>query len=107
MAVKFKFHQKLYLSESMEEKNLGKIKRKLRTRLLFADVYLIVPAGNPLDQLDILDARQLVQSHYKGKTFLVVGLASDYTEALQVIERMVQDCLRERGDCKLREYLVC
>ena len=107
MAVNFIFHKKLYFSEGMEDKKLDKIKRKLRSKPFLADVHLIMPAANPKDQLDILDARQLIQSHYKGKTFLVVGIASGYGEALQLIERMVQDCLRERGDCNLREYLEC
>lgn len=107
MAVKFEFHKRLYLSESMEEKKLDKIKRRLRSKPLLANVHLIMPAGNPMDQLDIMDARQLVQPYYAGKSFLVVGIAADHGEALQLLERMVQDCLRERGDCNLREYLEC
>lgn len=107
MAVKFEFHKRLYVSESMEDKKLDKIKRKLRSKPLLANVHLIVPAGNPKDQLDILDARQFAQYYYAKKTFLVVGIADSQGEALHLVERMVQDCLRERGDCNLREYLEC
>lgn len=107
MSVKFEFRKSLYVSEGMEDKKLDKIKRKLCSKPLLANVHLIVPAGNPKDQLDILDARQLVQPYYAKKSLLVVGIASGYEEALLLIERMVQDCLRDRGDCNLREYLEC
>lgn len=107
MVKKITFHSRIYLGESIVEKKLDKLKKRLEKKPLLSNVYLIVPAGNPEDQLDIFDAKQLVQPFYRGRQFLVVGIAADYQEALQVVEQMVQDCLRERGDCKLREYLLC
>lgn len=107
MVKRLKFHEKLYLSESISEKKLDRLKRKLEKKPLLANVYLIVPAGNPDDQLDIFDARQLAQPYYRERSFTVVGMASGYVEALQLIEQMAQDCMRERGDCRLREYLAC
>lgn len=107
MVKKIKFYDKLYLSEIISEKNLGKLKRKLEKKPILANVYLIVPASNPEDQLDIFDAKQLTQSYYKDTCFTVIGIAADYDEALQLVEQIVQECLNERGDCKLREYLSC
>lgn len=107
MAKKFTFHDRLYLGESIMEKKLDKLKKRLEKNPLLSNVYLIVPAGNPEDQLDIFDAKQLVQPFYRDKSFLVLGIAGDYREALLVVERIVQDCLKERGDCKLREYFLC
>lgn len=104
---KMTFHERLYLGESIPPKKLEKIKKRLCKRPLLSGVYLIVPAHNPNDQLDIFDARQLVQPHYENESFYILGIAADYNEALQLIERMVQDCLRDRGDCRLREYLLC
>lgn len=101
------FREKLYLGESIEEKKLDKLKRKLRVHPALANVYLVVPARNPKDQLDIFNARQLVQTFYKNEAFHVLGIAGDYSEALLLIERMVQDCLKDRGDCNVREYLLC
>lgn len=107
MVKRLTFHDKLYLSESIAEKKLDKIKKTLEKKPLLANVYLIVPASNPDDQLEIFDAKQLVQSFYRNSTFLIIGIAADYTEALQLVEQIVRECLRERGDCKLREYLSC
>lgn len=107
MAAKFTFHPNLYLSEGITHKKLDKIKWMLKRRPLFANVYLIVPAHNPMDQLDIFDARELIQPHYKKSFIYVIGIASSQAEAILLVEKMVTECLKARGDCKLREYLSC
>lgn len=101
---KFSYHPRLYLSDDIDQKRLGQIKRRLRHSPLLADVYLIVPAQNQADQLEFWDARQLAQGYYKEKCFLVLGIADDWSGAVLLVEKMVQDCLKERGNCKLREY---
>ncbi len=107
MAREFTFHSELYLSESISEKKLDKIKRKLVKKPLLANVYLIVPARNGVDQLDIFDARQLALPHYRNCSFHVIGIAVSHEDALTLVEKLVKECLEERGDCKLREYLSC
>lgn len=107
MAGKLKYAPNLYLGESIASEKLDKLKKRLDKKPLLANVYLITPARNPADQLDIFDARQLVQPHYKKEEFLVLGIASGYEEALQLIEQIAEECLESRGDCNLREYLLC
>jgi len=107
MAGKLKFAQNLYLGEGIAPEKLDKLKKRLNKKPLLANVYLITLARNPADQLDIFDARQLVQPHYKDEEFLVLGMASGYEDALQLIERVTGECLKARGDCNLREYLLC
>ena len=99
MAGKLKFAQNLYLGEGIAPEKLDKLKKRLNKKPLLANVYLITPARNPADQLDIFDARQLVQPHYKDEEFLVLGMASGYEDALQLIERISGECLKARGDC--------
>lgn len=107
MIRKIEFCPRMYLGKSIETKKLDKIKKRLCFKPFLAKVYLIVPAGNPADQLDIFDARQLAQPYYARKALYVVGIAADYEEALLLIEQIAGDCLKERGDCKMREYLLC
>ncbi|MBE5883422.1 MAG: hypothetical protein E7291_03200 [Lachnospiraceae bacterium] len=107
MVKKITFHDRLYLGESITEMKLDKLKKKLEKKPLLANVYLIVPAINPHDQLEILDAKQLIQTFYRETVFLVIGIAANYEEALLLVEQIVQECLEERGDCRLREYLSC
>lgn len=107
MVGKLTFAPNLYLGESISSEKLDKIKKSLVKHPLLANIYLITPARNPADQLDIFDARQLIQPHYKNEEFLILGMASGYEEALQLIEQITGECLDARGDCNLREYLLC
>lgn len=107
MGEKLTFRNELYLGEGIKPKKLDKIKKKLVEKPLFAGVYVIAIADSPSGQLEIFDARQLVQSYYERAPRYVVGIASDYDDSLQLIERLTQECLRARGDCNLKEYLLC
>lgn len=103
----FTYAPTLYLGEGITEQKLGRIKERLRTRLLWANVHLLTLARSPKEQLEILDARQLAQPHYAGHTFHVVGIASDWEGAVMLVERIARECLAARGDCALKEYLSC
>lgn len=107
MERKFVYSPRLYLGESISEKKLDKIKKKLEKKPLWAGVVLLALAHNPDDQLEFFDARQLAQRCYEGYVPHVVGIAADRDEALALVERIVQECLEERGDCALKEYLSC
>lgn len=107
MAIQLNFHRNLYLGESINEKKLDKIKKKLENKPLFSGVFVITISGNPSDQLDIYDARQLARKYYEKNPLYVVGIAGNYDEALKTVEQIVQECLKKRGDCALKEYLLC
>ena len=98
---------KLYLGDSINEKKLDKIIKRLKNKPLFSGVYLIAISRNASDQLDIFDAKQLVQSYYKNNPPYVVGIAGSHEEAVELVERIVRECLVSRGDCALKEYLLC
>ena len=107
MALGIMYHPKLYLGESIQMKKLDKIKKKLEKRPVLSGVFLISISRNASDQLEIYEARQLCQSYYQKYPPYVVGIAGSREEALQLLERIVTECLRERGDCALKEYLRC
>ncbi|MBR1931263.1 MAG: hypothetical protein IJ833_07310 [Lachnospiraceae bacterium] len=107
MGEKIVFCDKVYLGKGMNRKKLDKLKKKIETKPLLCGEYLIAIPENPNSQLDILQARQLVQDYYSRYPLRVVGVASNYDEALEIVERIVQECLRVRGDCALKEYLTC
>ena len=101
------FSAELYLGEGIKRKKLDKIKRKLIKQPLFAGVYVIALSRNPVDQLEILEARQLAQRFYESHALHIVGVAGDREDALHLVEKIVQECLDTRGDCELKEYLTC
>ncbi len=107
MAEKVRYHSKLYLSEGITGKKLDKIKKKLEKKPLLSGVFLIAVSVNPSDQLDIFEARLLAQSYFEKNPPYVIGIAENRQEAVLLVEQIVQECLRERGDCALKEYLLC
>mgnify|MGYP007098687053 FL=1 len=101
------YHSKLYLSDGITEKKLDKIKKKLEKKPLLSGVFLITVSPSQTDQLDIFEARQLVQSYYLKNPPYVIGIAENRQEAVSLVEQIVRECLKERGDCALKEYLLC
>lgn len=101
------FYPRLYVGAGIKHGKLDKIKKKLVHKPLFVGVYVITLARNASDQLEIFDAKQLTQHYYEKYPLQIIGIAKDYEDALEVIEKIVQECLSKRGDCKLKEYLIC
>lgn len=107
MKANVEFISNLYIGESIDRRKLDKIKKKLVSKPLLSNIYLITLAQNPNDQLDIFSARLLAQSYYQIITTKVIGIADGYDDAVRLLERIVNECLDARGDCSLREYLSC
>lgn len=107
MAVRLNYHPELYLGASINREKLDKIKKKLENKPLLSGVFLITVSRNPSDQLEIYSAGQLVQRYYINNPPYVVGIAGNHNEAVTMVEQMVLECLEKRGDCALKEYLLC
>ena len=107
MSITLTYHPKLYLGEGIKRKKLDKLKKRLERRPILSGVTLITLSRNPIDQLEIYEARQLQQSYYKKYPPLVVGLAADRQEAVEIVKLIAQECIDKRGDCALKEYLSC
>lgn len=107
MGKKLIYHPDLYLGESIRTEKLDKIKKKLERKPLLSGVFLIAISRNPSDQLEIFSAKQLAQKYYESNPVYVVGIAGDYDEAVRIVELITVNCLAQRGDCALKEYLLC
>lgn len=107
MERKLTFYPELYLGESISSDKLDKLKEKLIKKPLFSALYVIALSQNPSDQLEIYAARQLAQSYYSKYPPYIIGITANYDEAVSLVEKIVQECIKERGDCALKEYLLC
>lgn len=107
MAHGLAYHPGLYLGESIKEKNLEIIKKKLEKKPLFSSVFLVTLSRNASDQLELYDAKELARSYYKNNPPYIVGIAGNREEAIGLVEKIVRECLQARGDCALKEYLRC
>lgn len=107
MAEKHIYREDLYLSESIDVTKLDKIKKTLERRPLVSGVFVIAISQNTSDQLDIISSKMLTQRYYVNNPLTIVGLAKSNEEALSVVKRIVEDCMKVRGDCAIKEYLLC
>lgn len=97
-----KFYTPLYVGEGV--RHLRSIKRKLKCGWLIKDAYLITFAAGK-DLLEIYDAKVFSQKYYKNFPRLIVGIASDYEEAVELVIKMMEETLNKRGDCNIKAYL--
>ncbi len=107
MALSLIYYPGLYLGESIPEEKLDKIKKRLEKKPLLSQVFLLTISRNASDQLEIFSARQLAQKYYEKNPPYIIGLAGNYDEAVGLVQKIVAECLKERGDCSLKEYLLC
>ena len=107
MERKLNFYPGLYLGESISPDKLDKLKRELKSKPLLSSLYVLTLSQNPSNQLEIYASRLLAQPYYRKYPPYIIGIAADYDEAVSLVEQIVQECIRERGDCALKEYLLC
>ena len=97
-----KFYKYLYIGDNIT--NPAKIKRKLKLHAGLVSVYVITIAPGP-DQLEIFHSAYLKQKYYRYHPPIIVGIASGYDEAVEIIMKITQECLDTAGNCNLKEYL--
>ena len=96
-----KFYRYLYIGDTI--KNPSKIKWKLKHHA-GVQAYVISIAADD-DQLEIFHSAYLKQKYFRKHSPIVVGIASNYDEAVQIVMKITQECLERTGNCNLKEYL--
>ena len=97
------FHKKLYVDEEIS-KHKRKTIKNLKYSKLMLGVYVITLSNNPNDELDIIPSYVLMQKIYKDMELIVVGIASDRDNALELLNRMTYGCLNETGNVSFKQY---
>ena len=67
-------------------------------------IYFITLASNRKNLFDIFHAAHLKQPAFYKQDLYVVGIASGYEEALELVQRMIDDIYRKTGGFAVREY---
>ncbi len=96
-----KFYKYLYIGDTVT--NPAKIKWKLKHHA-GVNVFVITIAPGP-DQLEIFHSAYLKQMYYRHHPPIIVGIASNYEEAVGIVVEITQECLDAVGNCNLKEYL--
>ncbi len=99
-----RFYDKLYLGESIKHPLVTKW--KLRVAAGQFQVYVIVISNNGDNQLECFHNALLKQKSFHKQDFLIVGIAGNYKEAVELITRITQDCVSKTGSGNLKEFLL-
>ena len=97
------WYQNLYSGKTAEKKK-DRLIREIDGEKYRGNIYLITLAANPENQLEILSVHQLRFSYIRRNCPLILGIASGYEEALDVLKKMVEEVYEATGDVKIREY---
>ena len=98
-----KFYRHLYVSDSI--RNLEKVKWKLRHNAGQITIYIIALAKSD-DQRDIFHCSLLQQRFYDKKDLFVVGLASGYGEAVDMVVALTEKVAAETGGADIKKYIL-
>lgn len=100
------YHHDLRLGEGLSNKDISEIKEKLRLNPIEANLFLITISSNSDEQLDIYDAKYLVQKYYQKNPPYVIGITKEKGHAFSIVEELMQECVEKRSDANLKAYLV-
>ncbi len=96
------YYKELYLGENVASRK-EKVLEKLKKKETVFNVYLIILPRYPKKQLEFFDAVLLYQKRFRQELSLV-GLASGYLEALDVVKRITEDVYRETNDADIKAF---
>ncbi|MCX4350841.1 MAG: hypothetical protein OSJ60_04310 [Lachnospiraceae bacterium] len=96
-----KFYKYLYIGDTVTDP--AKVKWKLKHHA-GTQVYVVSIAAGA-DQLEIFHGAYLKQLYYRYHPPIIVGIASNYDEAVDIIIKITQECVDATGTCNLKEYL--
>ena len=101
-----RYHKNLYLTDNTE-KNLSKIKRKLKFGAGMAGLYVIMLSENPCDMFEIMHASMFKIRRIRHADHLVIGLAESRRKAYGIVEDIVTGhYLKTGGYSGIRESFL-
>lgn len=100
------YHHDLRLGEGLSYKDITQIQEKLRVNPIEANLFLITISANSEEQLDIYDAKYLIQKYYQKNPPYVIGIAKEKGHAFTIVEELMKECVEKRSDANLKAYLI-
>ena len=97
------WHRKMYYGDKARKKRT-RIMYNIDTHKLQFGVYVLTPAANGTDLIDIIPAFMLNKDDYKGRDIVIIGLAASKEEALELGGRIICDVYDKTGGYDIRSY---
>ena len=100
-----RYYRYLYLSEGLKKKK-DRIIAKLEKKKFQMDIYLITLSCNGNNQLEIWNSVLFLQPSFPQTDHFVAGLAKDYEDALELVEKITQEVYNETKGADIRSYIL-
>lgn len=100
-----KCYHALYFTRSLASRK-EEILKKIKKRKWQFETYLIVLAKNSENHLEIFHSALLLQKLISDKELFLVGIADGYEEAVELVEKIVQEVYDENGNTDIRNYIL-
>lgn len=98
------WYKNLYVGDNVK-KNKSSIIRKINHKKATFGIYLITAASNPENLLEIIAANQLLMPMQRKLCPVIVGIAGDYTEALEIVQKIITETYQAEKNTDVRRYL--
>ena len=100
-----KYYYALYMDDKLLPKK-KQILRKLEKREWQFEKYLIVLTQNERNHLEFYNSVLLTQKGMEQENLFVVGIASGYEEALELVSKITQEVYDETKETDIRNYIL-
>lgn len=102
-----KWLKDLYVGEKAQAKAKSLLRAAERGKKSSSDkCWLVALSAYPNAQLDLLSFKESRNKVYQGDKLTVLGLAASRAEAVSLVERMANDCLKNSGDIRMKAYFA-
>lgn len=98
-----KWQKKYYISEGV--KSPVKIQSKINAGKPVPGIYLLTLSDNPGNIMEIVPAVTLIQKTAYDLCPVIIGMARGKDEALELVQRIVEEVYRETGSFGIKEYM--
>lgn len=100
-----KYYYALYMDEHVKE-NKEKIIKNMEKDKWQLEKYLVALTKNEANHLEIFNSVLLVQKAMLKDDLFIVGIASGYTESLELVEKITQEVYDETSGVDIRNYIL-
>ena len=98
-----KWKKKYNIGESV--KAPVKVQSKINAGKPVPGIYLLTLSDNPGNIMEIIPAVMLVQKPAYDLCPVIIGMAKGKEEALELVQKIVEEVYRETGSFEIREYM--
>lgn len=102
--MRMRWYEHLYVGERARKRRFSII-QNIRSEKLQPEIYVITPASNGNNILDIHPSATLLHPYYREQNLLILGIALGYQEAMEVAGTIVDEMFRKTGELNLEQFL--